>query len=120
MESIVILDMEAGIFYGTLRDCSHGSSMYVMEGDPMAESLSLLYALLGQQRAGVSKTRRKNRLQKALKAAAMYEGTEEQSADTEMDKDEGRRNNLDDPETGPQKKKQAQEKLYKALYEIIE
>jgi len=98
MEGIGTLDMEAGIFYGTLRDGSHVSSMCIMEENLMA-STSLLLALLEfeseqyQQATG------------ALKGTLQIPRQDEYERTIKTDKE---------------KQKKVQENLYKTLYVITE
>ena len=96
MEGIGTLDMEAGIFYGTLRDGSHVSSMCVMEESSMATSL--LFALLEVEAEG-------DAAQKELDLAAnLYPNTPK-----------GKYGSLK-----PKQRKQVQARLYDVLYKTIE
>ena len=100
MEGIGTLDMEAGIFYGALRDGSYVSSMYVMEENPMA-STSLLLALLEVE---------SEQYQRALGALPKTPATQKSP----------RQVKYENIKTDKEKQKKVQEKLYKTLYVITE
>jgi hypothetical protein len=107
MESIGPLDMEAGISYGTLQDCSHVSLMGIMEEDVMAApGPSLLYVLLDVYGQG-------DEAQGELTAAVNE--AKARTKDTKQWPHKAKYGSLE-----PKQRKQVQARLYDVLYKTIE